>query len=78
MTLRAWIITMRGRVREALCPELQVLRDRRAHDLQVLRDEDARLRREVVQAYRRGYLAACVDSGTTDSVLCKVVKESLK
>jgi hypothetical protein len=28
MTLRAWIIEMRGRVREALCPELQVLRDR--------------------------------------------------
>jgi hypothetical protein len=27
MTLRAWIITMRGRIREALCPELQVLRD---------------------------------------------------
>jgi len=27
MTLRAWIITMRGRVREALVPELQVLRD---------------------------------------------------
>jgi hypothetical protein len=27
MTLRAWIITMRGRVREALCPELQALRD---------------------------------------------------
>jgi hypothetical protein len=27
MTLRAWIITMRGRVREALVPELQVLRE---------------------------------------------------
>ena len=27
MTLRAWIITMRGRIREALVPELQVLRD---------------------------------------------------
>jgi malate synthase len=27
MTLRAWIITMRGRIREALCPELQVLRE---------------------------------------------------
>jgi hypothetical protein len=27
MTLRAWIITMRGRAHEALCPELQVLRD---------------------------------------------------
>ena len=28
MTLTAWIITLRGRIREALCPELQVLRDR--------------------------------------------------
>jgi hypothetical protein len=28
MTLRAWIITMRGRIRERLCPDLQVLRDR--------------------------------------------------
>jgi len=37
MTLRAWIITMRGRIREALVPELQVLRDRRAHELQALR-----------------------------------------
>ena len=26
MTLRAWIITLRGRIREALVPELQVLR----------------------------------------------------
>jgi predicted nuclease with TOPRIM domain len=26
MTLRAWIMTMRGRVRERLCPDLQVLR----------------------------------------------------
>ena len=32
MTLRAWIITMRGRIREALCPELQVLRDRLAYE----------------------------------------------
>ena len=31
MTLRAWIITMRGRIREALCPELQVLRDELAY-----------------------------------------------
>jgi hypothetical protein len=28
MTLTAWIITMRGRIREALVPELQELRDR--------------------------------------------------
>ncbi len=27
MTLRAYLITMRGRIREALVPELQVLRD---------------------------------------------------
>ena len=26
MTLTAWIITLRGRIREALVPELQVLR----------------------------------------------------
>ncbi len=32
MTPRAWIITLRGRIREALCPELQVLRDRLAHE----------------------------------------------
>jgi hypothetical protein len=27
MTLRAYLITLRGRIREALCPELQMLRD---------------------------------------------------
>ena len=27
MTLTAYLITLRGRIREALCPELQVLRD---------------------------------------------------
>lgn len=32
MTPRAWIITLRGRIREALCPELQVLRDRLAKE----------------------------------------------
>jgi len=32
MTLRAYLITMRGRIREALCPELQVLRDRLAYE----------------------------------------------
>jgi hypothetical protein len=31
MTLTAWIITMRGRIREALVPELQELRDRLKH-----------------------------------------------
>lgn len=37
MTLRAYLITLRGRIREALCPELQVLRDRLAHEA---RDND--------------------------------------
>jgi hypothetical protein len=32
MTLRAYLITLRGRIREALVPELQVLRDRLAHE----------------------------------------------
>jgi hypothetical protein len=32
MTLRAYLITMRGRIREALVPELQVLRDRLAYE----------------------------------------------
>ena len=33
MTLTAWIITLRGRIREALVPELQVLRDRLAKEV---------------------------------------------
>lgn len=33
MTLRAWIITLRGRIREALVPELQELRDRLAKEV---------------------------------------------
>lgn len=32
MTLRAYLITLRGRIREALVPELQELRDRLAHE----------------------------------------------
>ena len=39
MTLRAYLITLRGRVREALVPELQVLRDRLAHVQDALDDE---------------------------------------
>jgi hypothetical protein len=42
---------MRGRIREALCPELQALRD-----------ENALLRRRAMNAYRTGYsdaLRAC-------------------
>ena len=38
MTLRAMFITMRGRIREALVPELQVLRDRLAHAQDALDD----------------------------------------
>lgn len=33
MTLRAWIITLRGRIRETLVPELQELRDRLAKEV---------------------------------------------
>ena len=32
MTLRAYLITLRGRIREALVPELQELRDKLAHE----------------------------------------------
>ena len=32
MTLTAYLITLRGRIREALVPELQELRDRLAHE----------------------------------------------
>jgi hypothetical protein len=39
MTLRAYLITLRGRIREALCPELQMLRDRLAHAQDALDDE---------------------------------------
>jgi hypothetical protein len=39
MTLRAYLITLRGRIREALVPELQVLRDRLARVQDALNDE---------------------------------------
>jgi hypothetical protein len=59
MTLRAWIITLRGRVRDALCPELQVLRDRLAHVQDALDDEFDRGRwqaeRDEARAYREAY-----------------------
>jgi hypothetical protein len=62
MTLRAWIITMRGRVRERLCPDLQVLRYenellRRALSAQydIARDVGA-------NAYKQGYNNALDDA----------------
>ena len=72
MTLTAYLITLRGRIREALVPELQELRDRRAHEFalnvqmcQQLRDADANARewkavaQSQIYAARRGrYLLA--------------------
>ena len=62
MTLHAWIITMRGRIRERLCPDLQVLRYenellRRALSAQydIARDVGA-------NAYQRGYDDALNDA----------------
>jgi len=62
MTLHAWIITMRGRIRERLCPDLQVLRYenellRRALSAQydIARDVGA-------NAYQRGYDNALNDA----------------
>jgi hypothetical protein len=64
MTLRAWIITMRGRIREALVPELQVLRDNHATLLENASIEVRRLRAEALKleaqrdesrAYREAY-----------------------
>ena len=49
MTLRAWIITMRGRIREALCPELQALRDNHATLLENASIEVRRLRAEALK-----------------------------
>ncbi|MCA3072838.1 MAG: hypothetical protein IOD11_20680 [Rhodocyclaceae bacterium] len=72
MTLHAWIIELRGRVRERLCPDLQVLRyenellrralsaQRRALSAQL---DVARDARDVgVDAYRRGYDDALNDA----------------
>jgi hypothetical protein len=66
MTLRAMFITMRGRIREALCPDIQVLRYenellRRALSAQydIARDVGA-------NAYQRGYtegLNDCLRNG---------------
>jgi len=59
MTLTAYLITLRGRIREALVPELQVLRDRLAHVQDALDDEFDRGRwqaeREEARAYREAY-----------------------
>jgi hypothetical protein len=62
MTLHAWIITMRGRIRERLCPDLLVLRYenellRRALSAQydIARDVGA-------NAYQQGYNNALDDA----------------
>jgi hypothetical protein len=64
MTLRAYLITMRGRIREALVPELQVLRDNHATLLDNASIEVRRLRAEALKleaerdesrAYREAY-----------------------
>jgi hypothetical protein len=54
MTLHAWIITLRGRIRERLCP-----------DLQVLRYENELLRR-ALSAQRRA-LSLAVEQTTADA-----------
>jgi hypothetical protein len=61
MTLRAWIITMRGRIREALVPELQVLRDQnrslRADCRQIVAQRDCWMARaERLQSIVQGKL----------------------
>ena len=54
MTLRAYLITMRGRLREALCPELQVLR------------YENELLRRALSAQRRA-LSLAVEQTTADA-----------
>lgn len=49
MTLRAYLITLRGRIREALVPELQELRDRHAHEFAL----NGRLSMRAIQAETR-------------------------
>ena len=62
MTLRAWITTMRGRVREWLCPDLQVLR----HENELLRralSAQLYVARDVgADAYQHGYNNALNDA----------------
>ncbi len=68
MTLRAWIIELRGRVRERLCPDLQVLRDenellRRALSAQRRAlSAQCDIARDVDDAYQRGYDDALNDA----------------
>ena len=53
MTLHAWIITMRGRIRERRCPDLQVLRENA--DVMVGRDRlhaEAERLRALLTRYR--------------------------
>jgi hypothetical protein len=69
MTLRAWIIELRGRVRERLCPDLQVLR----YENELLRRALSAQRRALsaqcdiardvgLNAYQRGYDDALNDA----------------
>ena len=70
MTLRAWIIEMRGRVRERLCPDLQVLRYENALMRRALARQYAEINRlsgdvarlNGADAYRQGYDDALNDA----------------
>lgn len=53
MTLRAWIITMRGRIRERLCPDLQVLR----YENELLRLDISKQKDWMASASRRTEIA---------------------
>ena len=55
MTLTAYLITLRGRIREALVPELRDLRDRHAHEY---RNLWARVERAEADAREMGRVAA--------------------
>jgi hypothetical protein len=62
MTLRAWIITLRGRIRERLCPDLQVLRYENELLRRALSAELAVARDVGANAYQQGYNNALDDA----------------
>jgi len=62
MTLHAWIITMRGRIRERLCPDLKVLRYENELLRRALMRALAAARDVGADAYRRGYDEALNDA----------------
>jgi hypothetical protein len=66
MTLRAYLITVRGRIREALCPELQALRDQnrslRADCRQIVAQRDYWMARAEKAEAQRDELRAKVES----------------